>query len=79
MFALLAASAAVLKSAAREQTVLLPYTADLAILLADSCERATAYETITGAEHRAFHGTHDGWDWRVVLTMPVAPQAARYR
>ncbi len=79
MFALLAASAAVLKSAAREQTVQLAYTPDLAILLADSCTRASAYETIAGVECRAFEGDHDGWEWRVVLTMPLAPQAARYR
>ena len=79
MFALLTAVAAVTKSFAREQTVLLPYNADVAALLSDAAHHERTYEDIAGVERHEFLGDHDGWSWRVVLAVPVAPQAARHR
>jgi hypothetical protein len=76
------AFAAVACSAERNNTTMLPFCADvLAVLRSEQvgATKVTSYTDIAGWERVEVYGSYAGGDWRVVLSTPPAPQAARYR
>jgi hypothetical protein len=73
------ASAAIDSSAQKNGSTYLPYCAEMAAFLDNAANHVRTYEDIAGVERHEYQGESADGYWRVVLSVPAAPQAARFR